>query len=191
MGTWTCLPSSQGWCEVSAYLWNICFCTDPVKDTTTPLDCTTQCHQDLRRGSERENSSLLGPMHLQGTCLQINTLLLLSSILQTLLGWKRLHLLRVSHAVSGCYLDGEETWGNPILHTGGLLDIFKANDTILKWTNKWKEYTLELSYRWDRKKKCSLEMSHYIQSHLRMWNQPVASSLTPKQVYTTPVEQAL
>lgn len=41
------------------------------------------------------------------------------------------------------------------------------------------------------KKMCSLEMLHYIQSHLRAGNQPVASSLTPKHVYTAAVEQAL
>lgn len=65
--------------------WNTCLCIDLVKGTIAPLDCD----QDLRRGSERENSPLLDPMLLQGTCLQMNTLLLLSSILQTVFGLKR------------------------------------------------------------------------------------------------------
>lgn len=66
-----------------------------------------------------------------------------------------------------------------------LAEIFKVIETILKWTNKWKEYTFELSYRWDRKQKCSSEMPHYIQSHLRTGNQPVASSLSAKRVHSS------
>lgn len=81
VGTWTCLPSSQGWYEVSTSLWNTCLCTDLVKDTITPLDCMTWWNQDLRKGSERKNSTLLEPMLLQGTCLQMKKLLLRSSIL--------------------------------------------------------------------------------------------------------------
>lgn len=80
-----------------------------------------------------------------------------------------LKICLVSHTDSGCSLDGGETWGAPtfthrrtvLASLIQLLQILKAIDTVLKWTNKWKEYTFEL---WDRKKsvpqKCHTIFNH-------------------------------